>query len=958
MYSLSAATFSSAPDLELGDTHPFVTTLQQFLNSNGYTVNSIQGEPGSTGYESNYFGVLTQKALSLFQTKNDITPAQGYFGTKTKGAMDGMNVVAVKQGALSSGSVTAPTYTTGSAQIVNSFPDACCRTMDLPPATLKKNSTEFYTWTNNGEGSFKKYKGTLADPLATTEWSGGIDGRWTIPDTLKDYGTPLPDVPKYRPWLGNIYKIDNSTLIGFVHIETGYWEDEDYRFRIGIAISRDAGNNWRYLGDVLKPKYDEFSNMGGTPLLIVTDKVGGVDTDFFYLYFNEMPIGGPRIPAVARAKVSDVVTAALSNTVTPWVKYNRNTGGWVENGKTGVASNITWNIDNTSGNSSNPTHPDRYDMHTDAVYSTALGKYVLLGWEQAGYNFYPPYATSTANKGIYAYTSTDGINWGDKRHIFTPTLPGAENPYPFFAGGLTDPNTTDDFNVIGGNDFYIYFPDRINNGLYRLPFHVDNGTVVNSFTLSLNPTAGGTITSNQASQTIPTGTSVTLTANPSSGYTFTNWSGGTCSGTSATCSFTMDGNKSVTATFTSNTNLPKPAIPVISTPSNANTVFSVGTRDVEINWNNVTDADTYYVRAIEYVDSSKTATTTRRYSGNTDDRFYYLYKNNNSASDISLPVDDGRYYDFWVHAVNENGFSTSTNISFSVSNVVTPVNYTVTVNKVGSGTVKINGVEKTSDSFSAGSTVTLTADPSSGHSFSGWSGGVCSGLNTTCTLTVNGDKTVTATFVQNSVTPPTTTIPSVLYPTANQKLSATNSLTVQWTGSSSRYLIRLKDESTSAPALMEEVGGTSKTYTVIPGHTYHFWMHPGSMDEYVLGITPQVERYFEVNKEGTVVTPPITPPVTPPASSDTFSASCTVSDTSLAIGEQTIIDITTSNLPAKYKLTWSGISTSKVKGFNKKNFDQILTVKKKGTLKPTLLIKNTKNSKEKVKVECAGIRVN
>ncbi len=134
--------------------------------------------------------------------------------------------------------------------------------MDLPPFTLKKSSTEFYTWTNNGEGSFRKYKGTVANPLATEVWPGSnLDARWDFTGITPDYGTPLPKVPKYRPWLGNIYKVDTNTLIGFVHIETGYWRDEDYRFRIGIAISRDAGEHWKYLGDVLKPKYDDFSNM-------------------------------------------------------------------------------------------------------------------------------------------------------------------------------------------------------------------------------------------------------------------------------------------------------------------------------------------------------------------------------------------------------------------------------------------------------------------------------------------------------------------------------------------------------------------------------------------------------------------------------------------------------------------------------------------------------------------------
>lgn len=83
----------------------------------------------------------------------------------------------------------------------------------------------------------------------------------------------------------------------------------------------------------------------------------------------------------------------------------------------GLASNITWNIDNETGlNATNPTYPDRYDLHTDAVYSTALGKYILLAWEQAGYDYSPPSISTDPevnrlNKGIYLYTSTDGVNW-------------------------------------------------------------------------------------------------------------------------------------------------------------------------------------------------------------------------------------------------------------------------------------------------------------------------------------------------------------------------------------------------------------------------------------------------------------------------------------------------------------------------------------------------------------------
>ena len=47
--------------------------------------------------------------------------------------------------------------------------------------------------------------------------------------------------------------------------------------------------------------------------------------------------------------------------------------------------------------------------------------------------------------------------------------------------------------------------------------------------------------------------------------------------------------------------------------------------------------------------------------------------------------------------------------------------------------------------FKNGDQVTLTATPDSGNSFSGWKG-VCSGFETTCTLTINGSKTVSALF--------------------------------------------------------------------------------------------------------------------------------------------------------------------------------------------------------------------
>ena len=68
------------------------------------------------------------------------------------------------------------------------------------------------------------------------------------------------------------------------------------------------------------------------------------------------------------------------------------------------------------------------------------------------------------------------------------------------------------------------------------------------YTLTTNTVGNGTVTKDPDQATYTDGTVVDVTATPASGWSFSGWSGA-CSGTGA-CQVTMDGNKSVTATFT------------------------------------------------------------------------------------------------------------------------------------------------------------------------------------------------------------------------------------------------------------------------------------------------------------------------------------------------------------------------------------------------------------------------
>lgn len=78
-----------------------------------------------------------------------------------------------------------------------------------------------------------------------------------------------------------------------------------------------------------------------------------------------------------------------------------------------------------------------------------------------------------------------------------------------------------------------------------------NFTIVSTYTLTVSTVGIGEITMSPAGGTYPVGTVVTLTANPLLGGSFVNWSGD-ASGSNTTTTVTMNANKAVTGTFTSN----------------------------------------------------------------------------------------------------------------------------------------------------------------------------------------------------------------------------------------------------------------------------------------------------------------------------------------------------------------------------------------------------------------------
>ncbi len=217
-----------------------------------------------------------------------------------------------------------------------------------------------------------------------------------------------------------------------------------------------------------------------------------------------------------------------------------------------------------------------------------------------------------------------------------------------------------------------------------------------TYTLSTSATHGS-VTPSQGSYTA--GTSVTLQAMADSGYEFTGWSAD-LSGSTNPASLTMNADKSVTANF------------------------------AEV-------APTTYTLSASGTNGSVTKTPEKAsYS---------------QGETVTLTATPSTGYSFASWSGDASGTSPSTAVTMDGNKSVT-ANFTAnTYTLTASG---VNGaVAKTPEkaSYSQGETVTLTATPSTGYSFSSWSGDA-SGTSPSTAVTMDGNKSVTANFTANTYT--------------------------------------------------------------------------------------------------------------------------------------------------------------------------------------------------------------
>jgi hypothetical protein len=230
-------------------------------------------------------------------------------------------------------------------------------------------------------------------------------------------------------------------------------------------------------------------------------------------------------------------------------------------------------------------------------------------------------------------------------------------------------------------------------------------TTATYYTLTAGGDTHGSVTLNPAGGSYVNGTTVTLTPVPNTGYEFSSWSGtnaGDIINTAGIYTIVMNGNKAVTANFVQ--------IQYTLTAGND------GNGSVTLS----PPGGTYAVGS----------TITLTPVANTG----YQFSSWTGANSGDILNTDG------IYTIVMNGNKTVT------ANFVQQ--FTLTAGNDGNGTVTLGPAGGT---YTSGTTVTLTPVPNSGYVFSSWSGDNASDIINTSgvyTIVMNGNKTVTANFVQ------------------------------------------------------------------------------------------------------------------------------------------------------------------------------------------------------------------
>ncbi|MBQ4625106.1 MAG: hypothetical protein IJB51_11260 [Clostridia bacterium] len=281
----------------------------------------------------------------------------------------------------------------------------------------------------NPDGSWKFLNTSLCEKPYFHKFIGDAENIYQKSELYEMDNNGFLDLWPAGVWVMSAYKFEDGLMAGFCHREMVSRTDPNFGncFFMGLAVSQDNGESWKYLGDVCSNVLNGGSfmaNMGGCPLL--------VRDGYFYIYFNDADAQGLYRVSGARMKIDETHDALLAGKLPTVKKYTGN-GMWETDAMRGTGANIL------------PQTGFQPDTHAKGTYCKALDRYMLT--------------TQTNGQGkLLLFLSPDCEHF-DEWLVVDDV--GEENvfmqPYSFFMS--IDGDCSDDMNVIG-REFYIYYPHK------------------------------------------------------------------------------------------------------------------------------------------------------------------------------------------------------------------------------------------------------------------------------------------------------------------------------------------------------------------------------------------------------------------------------------------------------------------------------------------------------------------
>jgi len=292
----------------------------------------------------------------------------------------------------------------------------------------------------------------------------------------------------------------------------------------------------------------------------------------------------------------------------------------------------------------------------------------------------------------------------------------------------------------------------------------------NEYTLTVTIVGSGIVNKNPNQPTYHYGDIVTLTAIANTGWAFSGWSGDLTGSTNPT-TITINGNKSVTATFTQNeyiltiviegsgivnknpdqTTYPYGTVVTLTAVPSTGWSFNHWSGDLTGNNNpeNITMNSNKTIIA-NFTINYYTLTTNIQGNGTVNknpNQTTYPY---GTIVQLTAIPEPGWTFNHWSGDLTGN--SNPENITMNSNKTIianfTINQYTITINIEGDGTV-IKNPDLTI--YPYGTIVELTAIPETGWTFDHWSGDLTGNTNPT-NITINDNKTVIANFTTNQYT--------------------------------------------------------------------------------------------------------------------------------------------------------------------------------------------------------------